>query len=89
MVWRIGYYVTGKIDVDFRIKNCKNYGPSRMWFEEGGMYLDEFFIKPGIKHGIHRRWYDNQTLAREAKYNMGNLLYEKEYKRNGKLKSEK
>jgi antitoxin component YwqK of YwqJK toxin-antitoxin module len=89
MIRRIGYYDNGNIDADFRMKNCKNYGPSRMWRYESGMYIDEFYSEPGVPNGIHRRWHDNGMLAREALYENGILLTEKEFDRNGKLITKK
>ncbi len=84
-IWRIGYYDNGQIDADFRMRDCQNYGPSRMWLSDGGMYIDEFYSKPGIKHGIHRRWHGNGVLAREVKYQNGLLVYEKQFDQEGNL----
>lgn len=89
MIRRIGYYDNGRLDFDFRMKDCKNYGPSRMWLYDDGMYLDEFYAEPGVKHGIHKRWHNNGILAREAKYDNGVPQYDKVYDRAGQLISEK
>ena len=83
MIRRIGYYDNGQLDADFRMKNCKNYGPSRMWLYDGKMYIDEFYIAPGVKHGIQKRWYDNGVLAKESKVENGKIVYEKKYDRSG------
>jgi hypothetical protein len=85
MIRRISYYDNGKIDGDFRMKNCKNYGPSRMWLYNGNMYIDEFYISPGIKHGIQKQWHDNGALAKESRFDNGKLIYQKKFNRNGSL----
>lgn len=84
MIRRIGYYDNGQVDADFRLRNCQNYGPSRMWLYHGGLYIDEYFSKPGVKHGVHKRWYANGQLAREAKYEDGSLIYERLFDSTGK-----
>jgi hypothetical protein len=84
MIRRIAYYDNGQVDADFRMKSCKNYGPSRMWLYDGKMYIDEFYISPGVKHGIQKQWHDNGVLARESKFEKGKLLFEKRFDRNGK-----
>ena len=83
MTWRIGYYDNGQRDADFRLEDCKNYGPSRMWHRDGSMYLDQFFSSPGVPHGNHKRWHQNNALAWEAQYKYGDLLYEKHYNPEG------
>lgn len=79
MVWQIGYYSNGTLGHDFRMKNCANYGPSRMWRADGTPYIEGFYSPPGVKHGIQRRWFDNGVLAMEAEYDHGSLKYEKTY----------
>lgn len=83
MIRRISYYDNGQIDADFRMKNCKNYGPSRMWLYNGEMYIDEFYIAPGIKHGTQKQWHSNGVLAKESHFLNGSLLYEKYFDRKG------
>jgi hypothetical protein len=84
MVRRIGYYDNGLVDVDFRMKDCENYGPSRMWRDDGGMYIDEYYSEPGVKDGLHKRWHNNGVIAREAKYEKGMMIYEKLFDSSGR-----
>ncbi len=88
MIRRIAYYDNGQLDADFRMKNCKNFGPSRMWMRDGKMYIDNYYISPGIMHGFQKRWYDNGVLAKESNFDAGKLIYEKAYDRNGVLVTE-
>lgn len=85
MIRRIAYYDNGQIDGDFRLKDCKNYGPSRMWLYNGKPYIDEYYNPEGVKQGIQKQWHDNGNLAREAKYVNDSLIYEKRYNRQGVL----
>lgn len=85
MIWRVSYYDNGQIDGDFRMKDCKNYGPSRMWLYNGDLYIDEFYAAPGIKHGVQRQWHSNGVLARESLYDNGTQIQQKTYDRNGIL----
>ena len=89
MIRRTAYYDNGQIDSDFRQKDCKNYGPSRMWLYDGNLYIDEFYIAPGIRHGIQRQFHANGTLARETKMDNGKVIYQKQFDYEGNQIPEK
>lgn len=83
-VWQIGYYDNGEIDHDFHIKNGKNKGAQRMWNKGGQLYIDTYFEEGGIQHGKQYRWYGDGTLARDAEFSHGKLIYEILYDKTGK-----
>jgi hypothetical protein len=56
VVWQIGYYDNGDLDLDFRGKDGVNYGIQRMWRKGGTKYIDTYFLEGAIQHGMQYRW---------------------------------
>ena len=67
------------------MKDGKSLGSSRMWSEDGNPYIDEYFIEPGLAHGIQKRWHANRVLARETFFEYGKMIYELLYNEAGNL----
>lgn len=86
---QVYYYVNGVVDCDFYTDWSKGYNSERMWMADGKPYIENYFISPGVMHGLQRRWYSNNILAKEAVYNNGKLIYELEYIKSGELVSTK
>ena len=89
VVWQIGYYENGDLDLDFHTKNGRNKGSQRMWFEGGKPYIDTHFLEGGIQHGQQLRWYQDGTLARDAVYEYGELVYEVLFDKSGQITERK
>lgn len=87
-VWQIGYFANGILDHDFHVLKDKNKGSQRMWRGDGSPYIDNFFLEGGILHGVQKRWYSDNRLAMESKYENGELIYKKEYDESGNLINE-
>ena len=81
----VAYYVNGVIDSDFYTDWSMGYGTERMWMADGKPYIESYFVAPGVMHGLQRRWFSNNKVAREALYNQGVLVYELEYNKEGNL----
>lgn len=84
-VWQIGYYESGNIDHDFHIYKDENMGSQRMWRDDGSLYIDNYFLEGGVLHGVQKRWYVDNRLAVESKYDKGILIYKREYDKSGNL----
>ena len=85
LVRQIGYFENGQLDHDFRIKNGKNQGSSRMWRSDGLPYIEEYYNQFGNMDGIQKRWHAGKVLAREALYKNGTLIYDICYDQNGNV----
>lgn len=89
VVWQIGFYDNGDLDLDFRGKDGVNYGIQRMWRKGGSKYIDTYFLEGAIQHGMQYRWAENNTLAEESKYENGSLIYRLQFDQHQKvIKSE-
>jgi hypothetical protein len=84
-VWQIGYYEDGTIDHDFHMKAGKGLGSERMWMADGNPYTDYYYSSSEKMDGVQRRWFTNNTLARDGLYKDGELIYDIFYNQDGTI----
>lgn len=82
---QVSYYVNGVLDSDFYMDWTQGHGTERMWMADGKPYIENYYSAPNTMHGLQRRWYSNNILAKEALYDKGVLIYLLEYNKQGEL----
>jgi hypothetical protein len=83
-VWQIGYFQDLDLGHDFHMKDGYNYGSQKMWNNDGGLYIDTYFLEKEIQHGIQKRWSGRQ-LVRDALFDKGSLIYDVSFDGQGNI----
>jgi len=71
--------------VEENYKDGKPHGTHTHWFDENQKYNERNY-KDGKPHGTHIRWYKNGQKESEEIFKDGELIFEKEWNKDGSVK---
>jgi len=81
------YYKSGDLMSEIPYVNGKRHGQLKTYYKDGSNWIESFVVE-GKQHGTRKVYYQNGNIERETKKDMGKMIWEKKYNKNGVIKDE-